>query len=119
MKMTGNTIFITGGGSGIGRGLAEAFHRLGNKVIISGRRAERLQATIDSQPRDGSGRTRRQPIPSLTSSASPPMCTSKHPALNILINNAGVMLLDDVDGAIDEPAFRQDRDHQISAARSG
>lgn len=35
MQMLANTIFITGGTSGIGRGLAEAFHKQGNRIIIS------------------------------------------------------------------------------------
>ena len=100
MHMTGNTIFITGGGSGIGRGLAEAFHRLGNHVIISGRRGDRLRATVDANP--GMAAVELDVSNPADVKRIGAQLIAQYPALNVLINNAGVMLFDDVAGAVDE-----------------
>ncbi|CAG2153207.1 hypothetical protein LMG31506_04769 [Cupriavidus yeoncheonensis] len=100
MNLTGNTIFITGGGSGIGRGLAEALHKLGNQVIISGRRAERLQATIDANP--GMRAVALDITDPADIKAVAARLIADHPGLNVLINNAGIMLPDGADGPVDD-----------------
>ncbi|MFC5471005.1 SDR family oxidoreductase [Cohnella suwonensis] len=100
MKLTGNTIFITGGGSGIGRGLAEALHKLGNKVIISGRRKERLEETLKANPGMSALELNVQDPASVQATAE--QLIEEYPDLNVLFNNAGIMLFDDAAGVIDE-----------------
>ncbi len=89
MKVSGNTILITGGGSGIGRGLAEAFLGLGNQVIIAGRR----QAVLDHVTRANPGMKSIQFDIADSSSIRPfaAQLAADHPKLNVLINNAGIM----------------------------
>jgi uncharacterized oxidoreductase len=89
VKTTDNTILITGGGSGIGRALAEAFHRLGNQIIIAGRDQKALDETTAANPG----------MKSLTLDVSDPKSIQSfgasapkdYPSLNVLINNAGIM----------------------------
>jgi uncharacterized oxidoreductase len=100
MKLTDNTIFITGGGSGIGRGLAEALHRLGNQVIISGRRRGHLAETTKANPGMKSVELDVEDPASIDSITKKLM--EDYPELNVLINNAGVMHIDNAAGAVDE-----------------
>src|ERR1700738_3213569 len=90
MKLSGNTIFITGGGSGIGRGVAEALHTLGNNVIIGGRRRSQHDAVTAANPGIIADEVDITDPASIDEGAA--RLIAEHPDLNVLINNAGIML---------------------------
>ena len=98
MKMTGNTILVTGGTSGIGRALAEAFHDRGNQVIIAGRR----QAMLDEVTRNHLGMVGMQldiDDPAALARFGDEV-GKRFPDLNVLFANAGISRQEDmtVDG---------------------
>ena len=99
MKSSGNTILITGGGSGIGEALAHRFHDAGNVVIIAGRRQDALDAAAAGRPNI---HTMTLDVESAEDVADfVARVLASFPALNVLINNAGIMRFEALDHARD------------------
>jgi uncharacterized oxidoreductase len=94
MNITGNTILITGGGTGIGRALAEALHAKGNQVIITGRRQAALAETAAANP--GMAWATLDVADADAIQAFAAQVVKDHPALNVVINNAGIMQAEDL-----------------------
>jgi uncharacterized oxidoreductase len=94
MNITGNTILITGGGTGIGRSLAEALHAAGNTVIVAGRRHAPLEAVVAANP------GMHLALLDIDDAAAIPgfaaRVVAEHPSLNVLVNNAGIMRIEQV-----------------------
>ena len=110
MKTTGNTILITGGGTGIGEALAHRFHDLGNTVIITGRRLEMLKKAIGNRPR----------IHALTLDMDDPVnvaafakkLITDFPSVNVLFNSAGIMRMET---ALDKFRDLSDAEAQVTS----
>jgi uncharacterized oxidoreductase len=87
MKLTGNTILITGGGSGIGLAMAERFQTLGNQVLVAGRNPDKLKnAAAKGMTVYTVDMTDAKSIAELAGQV-----TKQHPGLNAVIHNAGIM----------------------------
>ncbi|MCM3627092.1 SDR family NAD(P)-dependent oxidoreductase [Paenibacillus glycanilyticus] len=88
MKLSGNTILITGGSSGIGLAFAERFIQAGNTVIVTGRRENVLQEAQEKLP----GLITR--VSDLENEAERialfDWVTANYPEVNVLVNNAGI-----------------------------
>lgn len=94
MQTNGNTILITGGGSGIGRELAHKWHDLDNTVIVAGR----TQASLDEA---AAGHANIHTMIVDVGDADDLARFAKkvvevHPAINVLVNNAGIMRFEDI-----------------------
>ena len=99
MRLTGNTILITGGTSGIGRALAEEFHRRGNRVVIAGRRQHLLDEITAAHPgMQGVPLDVEDPA---AIDALAARVRAEWPGLNVLVNNAGISRTEDLAGGAD------------------
>ncbi|HEK86193.1 MAG TPA: SDR family NAD(P)-dependent oxidoreductase [Candidatus Aminicenantes bacterium] len=101
MELSSNTVLITGGATGIGYALAEAFVEAGSRVIICGRRLNRLEEAKRNHPE----------IDIIQADAANPsdrarllkVIVENFPSINILVNNAGIQK--DIDFASGELNF--------------
>jgi NAD(P)-dependent dehydrogenase (short-subunit alcohol dehydrogenase family) len=100
-SLDGKLALITGGGTGLGMGMAQAIIQAGGKVVITGRRKEKLQAACANLGSDAAyvqhDITQLHTIPDLVSEVE-----SRFGAIEILINNAGIHLKSSMEETSDQ-----------------
>lgn len=94
MKLTGNTILVTGGGSGIGEALAHRLHDLGNTVIVAGRRRDALERAIAGRANMAAMTLDVESAESVAEFAR--RLLAEQPDLNVVVNNAGIMRYENI-----------------------
>lgn len=113
MQTSGNTILITGATSGIGFAFAEEFVKSGNTVIVCGRRDDRLKHIKQQYP---SIITKVCDIANEEERRELSTWVIKHyPALNMLINNAGIQLITDLTKEVDLTRVRSEIETNLMA----
>jgi uncharacterized oxidoreductase len=101
MRNSGNTILITGGGSGLGAAWAHALYEAGNQVIIAGRRQDALDAVVAAHPGMAAMTLDIADPKEITAFAE--KLVADFPALNAVLLNAGIMVAEEkIDLAIAE-----------------
>lgn len=103
-RLSGKVAFITGGGTGIGRAIALAFSREGARVALAGRRRAPLEAVAQEIKAAGGEAlvlecdvTRRESV-----EAALARCVERFSRLNVIVNNAGAVVVADVENTSDE-----------------
>jgi uncharacterized oxidoreductase len=113
MNTKGNTVFITGATSGIGKAFAESFIKEGSKVIVCGRRGDRLEELKNQDPGivtiQGDVSEEKQRVQMAE------WVIEHYPETNILINNAGVQLLADLRKPVDMDRIRMEVETNLIA----
>ncbi len=112
MKLSGNTILITGASSGIGLAFANKFAQLGNDVIVTGRNQDRLDAAARANPKLTAIRSDAADLKAVADLAR--TMKDRFPKLNVLMNNAGILTYRNLASEDDPVALTTEIDINLS-----
>jgi NAD(P)-dependent dehydrogenase (short-subunit alcohol dehydrogenase family) len=113
-KLEGRRCLVTGGGSGIGRAVAQRFAREGALVVVAGRRPERLEETAAAS--DAISVCAGDVARAHEAAAMVHAVVDRHGGLDVLFHAAGVLRRNERLEETDERAWRRDIDVNLTGA---